>query len=242
MFSIDNFLFDHMPAKSRTLLDELCDPELAYWPHDTLAWRSPKHGSNRQMYNRWVNNLMDEILDTPKEIEMEIERHQPVEHRPKEQPMELENTEVKSKEPCKDKSVEVCKGKEIAKEDKKAMQPSKPTELSLRFGQYKPEEITCVVKDNQLTIKGKKQKKTANSFCSQSFERTFTLPEDADHKNILCSMDANGLIKLNIPNKKVDQESVKEIKINHEVSEVDSKPTKSVDDDEPIVEDLVEEQ
>lgn len=226
-----------MPVKSRTLLDELCDPQLAYWPHDTYAW-SVRPRPKRQLYHRLLNNLMDEILDTPKEIEMEVERSDC-----KEQPMELDKAEAKcpsANEMTDEKLVE--DGKTV----NEAVAVLKPTELSLRLSQYKPEDIKVIVKDNRLTIKGNLEKKSANSYCSQSFERTFALPKDADQQSILCSMDAkNGLIKLNIPRKKLEPiDEVKEIKINHESSEeqkeADSSSAK-LTVDEPIVEDIIEE-
>jgi len=262
MFSIDNFLFDHMPyvGKSRSIFDELCDPMQAYWPNHVYSSNcSPRRRcSNQQLYNRWVNCLMDEILDTSKEIEMEVERpEQCKEAKDNKELMEVERCEDTAKPSCSN-VVDNCENVNTQKENSKALQLSRPTELSLRLAQYRPEDITCSVKDNRLTIKGKRQRKSPNSYCSQTFERTFTLPKDVDQQNILCTMDKNGLIKLNLPYKKLENEAeneVKEIKIINELSEVNKEVNKEVNedvnkaaettvksvDDEPVVEDLVEE-
>lgn len=223
-----------MPVKSRGLLDELYDPSLAYWPDD-YSWRYRRTPRRRSLYNNWVNCLVDELLD-PKsnEIQMEIENgpeaNNKVKDQLKDQPMELDRTEeVKSN----DKKVEPknVNDKLVESNNNKAVvNSSKPTELSLRLNDYKPEDITVKVKDNQLTIKGKKEKRSGSSYSCHQFERTFTLPKDCDRENILCSMDANGLIKLNIPHKDKKEE---EIKINVEQSN-------ELKDDEPIVEDLKE--
>jgi len=238
MFSLDNFLFDHQPAKSRVLFNELYDPSLAYWPdEDCLRKRSSKLDNlrSRNSYNRWINTLFNEVVDASNEIDMEIECELPKHKKCSEDKLESNGQQLK-----------LSNDKKSEMDNCKAIQ-SKPTEFSLRLNQYKPDDITVNVKDNQLTIKGKNEKKNGTTYSLNMFERTITLPRDVDAKNILCSMDANGLIKLNIPRKKLEDE-VKEIKINiekssdetHKKDEPIIEPTKPVDD-EPIIEDLAEE-
>ena len=259
-----------MPSKSRYLYDSLIHPSLAYWPGEH-SWRCRRQPTRRSLYNDWVNCLVDELMD-PKspDIEMEIE-HQPKDL-PKEpakeqskEPMEVDSQPKSDCPPanCANK-VEPAKSATQSPDDKQCdtLQQLKPTELHMRVSQYKPEDISVEVKDNLLTVRGKRERRTpSGSYSCQQFERTFTLPKDADQEKILCSMDASGLIKLNIPRKELKQAEEQVIKIVHEKPAEERKPVeeptteqmpaeeakkeettaKILTDDKPVVEDLIEE-
>ena len=224
-----------MPSKSRSQFEKLCDPSLAYWPDDMVSIRC--RPARRNLYKTWVNELVNEILD-PKcnEVNMEIESK-------KDPQMELDDKEIKSTIPKEEANCNKKIESNKQQSNENALQLAKATELNLRLNQFRPENITVTVKDNKLTVKGKLEKRTGTSYSCQSYEKTFTLPGDADQANILCSMDKNGLIKLNIPHKNLDQIEAKVIKINHESAESKQNEviSKTVEDDEPIVEDLIEE-
>lgn len=251
MFSFDNFLMDHMPVKSRCTFDRLSDPMLAYWPEELLTLRRQpcdRRNESRNLYSKWVNGLIDEILDPrceQNDVEMEIEHEPKAQSEIKDQPIRLEEQTVAKQSECSNCNNNVTSTEKTSTDlatTNNDLQLSKPTQINLRLTQYKPEDITVHVKDNKLTIKGRKERKGNNSYYSQQFERSFTLPKDCDQQNIICEMDKNGLIKLNIPHKQlVKPDEIKEIKINcEEKAKKDEPEASKPESDEPIVEDIIE--
>lgn len=84
------------------------------------------------------------------------------------------------------------------------------------------DDIQIDLTGNTLTVKGEKEEKQESKDKQYyrversvgSFQRTLSLPMDADHESISASMK-NGLLEINIPRKALPKEDVKRISITH---------------------------
>jgi len=84
------------------------------------------------------------------------------------------------------------------------------------------DDIKVDLTGDTLIVKGEKEEKHESKDkqyyrverCAGSFQRTLSLPKDADHDSISASMK-NGLLEIKIPRKALPKEDVKRISITH---------------------------
>jgi len=94
-------------------------------------------------------------------------------------------------------------------------------QISLDVPGLTESDLSLEVKDDVLTIKGQKEERSENKDKHYyrversygSFQRTLTLPDDANADEIKASLD-NGVLKLEIPRRAAVKEDIKRISIS----------------------------
>ena len=92
--------------------------------------------------------------------------------------------------------------------------------ITLELPGVQKDDIEISLQDKTLTVKGEKKsmrEETSGSvyFCERQygkFQRTFRLPQDADHSAVEASFD-DGVLSLTVPRSKADTSSTHQIKI-----------------------------
>jgi len=82
------------------------------------------------------------------------------------------------------------------------------TELVMKINcvDFKPEEITVTVEDNQLSIECLQERVYGNSKIKRQFSRKIQLPSDSLTKEMDCTAKTNGILTIIIPRKPVEKE------------------------------------
>ena len=81
------------------------------------------------------------------------------------------------------------------------------TELVLKINciEFRPEEITVTVEENQLLIEGVQECTTTTGKTRRQFSRKITLPDDSLTKEMNCTAKQSGLLTICIPRKPVEK-------------------------------------
>ncbi|PIO74489.1 Hsp20/alpha crystallin family protein [Teladorsagia circumcincta] len=71
--------------------------------------------------------------------------------------------------------------------------------VAVDVSQFHPEELKVHLDGRELTIEGKQQHKSDNSFMERSFVRTWTLPENVDLDAIRTQLNDAGHLSIEAP-------------------------------------------
>lgn len=89
-------------------------------------------------------------------------------------------------------------------------------EVALNVQNFKPEEVSVQVVDNNVIIEAKHDERNEDgSYVSRQFSRRFTLPENCSIKDIASTLSADGILSIRAPPKEIDKENARKIHIQH---------------------------
>lgn len=102
-------------------------------------------------------------------------------------------------------------------EDEKYLNtPEDGFQVSLNVKQFKPEEVSVKVTDNNIIIEGKHEERNEDdSYVSRHFSRRYTLPENCSIKDIASTLSADGFLTVRAPPKEIDTKNARNIHIQH---------------------------
>ncbi|KJH48346.1 Hsp20/alpha crystallin family protein [Dictyocaulus viviparus] len=89
--------------------------------------------------------------------------------------------------------------------------------VSVDVSQFKPEEIKVNLDGRVITIEGKQESKSENSYMSRSFVRSWTLPEEVNTSAIRTELNDQGKLIIEAP-KTINNTNKRTIPIHHRAS------------------------
>lgn len=94
--------------------------------------------------------------------------------------------------------------------------PEDGFQVSLNVQNFKPEEVTVKVADNNVIIEAKHEERSEkDGFVSRHFSRRYTLPENCSIKDIASTLSSDGILTVRAPPKEVDTTNARKIHIQH---------------------------
>lgn len=100
--------------------------------------------------------------------------------------------------------------------DKFLSTPEDGFQVSLNVQNFKPEEVSVKVADNNVIIEAKHEERNEDdSYVSRHFSRRYTLPDDCDTKDIVSTLSADGILTVRAPPKEIDTKNARNIHIQH---------------------------
>ncbi|VDM59275.1 unnamed protein product [Angiostrongylus costaricensis] len=87
----------------------------------------------------------------------------------------------------------------VANETQQMVNDDKKFAVSLDVSQFRPEELNVHVEGRELTIEGKQEHKSANSFMNRSFVRKWLLPENVDVDAVRTQLTDKGHLCVEAP-------------------------------------------
>ncbi|KJH45534.1 Hsp20/alpha crystallin family protein [Dictyocaulus viviparus] len=87
----------------------------------------------------------------------------------------------------------------VANETQQMVNDDKKFAVSLDVSQFHPEELNVHIDGRELTIEGKQEHKTENSFMNRSFVRKWILPENVDVDGLHTQLDNKGHLCVEAP-------------------------------------------
>lgn len=118
-------------------------------------------------------------------------------------------------------------------EDEKFLNtPEDGFQVSLNVKQFKPEEVSVKVADNNIIIEGKHEERNEDdSYVSRHFSRRYTLPEDCSIKDVVSTLSADGILTVRAPPKEVDTKNARKIHIQQTgASHIEAESPKQVEE------------
>lgn len=94
--------------------------------------------------------------------------------------------------------------------------PEDGFEVALNVKNFKPEEVSVKVADNNVIIEAKHDERSEDgSFVSRHFSRRYAVPEDCSIKDIASTLSADGILTIRAPPKEIDTKNARKIHIQH---------------------------
>lgn len=94
--------------------------------------------------------------------------------------------------------------------------PEDGFEVALNVHNFKPEEVSVQVVDNNVIVEAKHDERSEDgSYISRHFSRRFTLPENCTIKDIASTLSADGILTVRAPPKEIDKKNARKIHIQH---------------------------
>lgn len=95
--------------------------------------------------------------------------------------------------------------------------PDDGFQVSLNVENFKPEEVTVKVADNNIIIEAKHEERNEDDegYVSRHFSRRYTLPENCSIKDIVSTLSSDGILTVRAPPKEVDTKNARKIHIQH---------------------------
>lgn len=94
--------------------------------------------------------------------------------------------------------------------------PEDGFQVSLNVQNFKPEEVSVKVADNNVIIEAKHEERNEDdSYVSRHFSRRYSLPENCSIKDIVSTLSADGILTIRAPPKEVDTKNARKIHIQH---------------------------
>uniref|UniRef100_A0A7I5ECD5 SHSP domain-containing protein n=1 Tax=Haemonchus contortus TaxID=6289 RepID=A0A7I5ECD5_HAECO len=87
----------------------------------------------------------------------------------------------------------------VANETQKVVDDDQKFAVAVDVSQFHPEELKVHLEGRELTIEGKQQHKSDNSFMERSFTRKWTLPENVDLEAIRTQLNDSGHLSVEAP-------------------------------------------
>lgn len=94
--------------------------------------------------------------------------------------------------------------------------PEDGFQVSLNVQNFKPEEVTVKVADNNVIIEAKHEERNEDdSYVSRHFSRRYALPENCSIKDIVSTLSSDGVLTVRAPPKEIDTKNARQIHIQH---------------------------
>lgn len=94
--------------------------------------------------------------------------------------------------------------------------PEDGFQVSLNVQNFKPEEVTVKVADNNVIVEAKHEERNEDdSYVTRHFSRRYTLPDDCNIKDIVSTLSADGILTVRAPPKEIDTKNARNIHIQH---------------------------
>lgn len=110
--------------------------------------------------------------------------------------------------------------------------PEDGFQVSLNVKQFKPEEVSVKVADNNIIIEAKHEERNEDdSYVSRNFSRRYTLPENCSIKDVVSTLSADGILTVRAPPKEIDTKNARTIHIQHTgTSHIEAESPKKVEE------------
>ncbi|XP_031627152.1 protein lethal(2)essential for life-like [Contarinia nasturtii] len=107
--------------------------------------------------------------------------------------------------------------------------PKDGFEVNLNVQNFKPEEVSVKVAENNIIIEAKHEERNEDeSFVSRHFSRRYRLPDNCNIKEVVSTLSADGILTVRAPPKEIDTKSARTIHIQHTgTSHVETEPKKT---------------
>lgn len=107
--------------------------------------------------------------------------------------------------------------------------PEDGFQVNLNVQNFKPEEVSVKVADNNVIIEAKHEERNEDdSFVSRHFSRRYTLPDNCNIKDVISTLSADGILTVRAPPKEIDTKNARTIHIQHTgTSHVEPEPKKT---------------
>lgn len=94
--------------------------------------------------------------------------------------------------------------------------PDNGFQVSLNVKNFKPEEVSVKVIDNNVIIEAKHEERNEDdSYITRQFSRRYTLPENCNITDIVSTLSADGILTVRAPPKEIDTKNARNIHIQH---------------------------
>lgn len=114
-------------------------------------------------------------------------------------------------------------------EDEKFLStPEDGFKVSLNVQNFKPEEVSVKIVDNNIIIEAKHEERNEDdSYVSRHFSRRYTLPENCSIKDVVSTLSADGILTVRAPPKEIDTKNARTVHIQQTgTSHVETEPKK----------------
>lgn len=94
--------------------------------------------------------------------------------------------------------------------------PEDGFQVSLNVQNFKPEEVTVKVAENNVIIEAKHEERNEDdSYVSRHFSRRYAIPDSCSIKDIVSTLSSDGILTIRAPPKEIDQANARKIHIQH---------------------------
>ncbi|XP_055296434.1 heat shock protein 23-like [Sitodiplosis mosellana] len=92
--------------------------------------------------------------------------------------------------------------------------PEDGFQVSLNVQNFKPEEVSVKIADNNIIIEAKHEERSEDdSYVSRHFSRRYTLPENCSIKDVVSTLSADGILTVRAPPKEIDTKNARTVRI-----------------------------
>lgn len=111
--------------------------------------------------------------------------------------------------------------------------PEDGFQVSLNVQNFKPEEVSVKVIDNNVIVEAKHEERNEDdSYVSRHFSRRYTLPDDCSITDIVSNLSADGILTVRAPPKQIDTKNARNIHIQHTgTKHIESESAKKTEED-----------
>lgn len=106
--------------------------------------------------------------------------------------------------------------------------PEDGFQVSLNVQNFKPEEVSVKVADNNIIIEAKHEERNEDdSYVSRHFSRRYTLPDNCNIKDVVSTLSADGILTVRAPPKEIDTKNARTVQIQQTgTTHIESEPKK----------------
>lgn len=92
--------------------------------------------------------------------------------------------------------------------------PEDGFQVSLNVQNFKPDEVSVKVADNNVIIEAKHEERNEDeSYVSRHFSRRYAIPDDCNIKEMVSTLSSDGILTIRAPPKEIDQTNARKIHI-----------------------------
>lgn len=113
--------------------------------------------------------------------------------------------------------------------------PEDGFQVSLNVKQFKPEEVSVKVADNNIIIEAKHEERNEDdSYVSRHFSRRYAIPDNCDMKDVVSTLSTDGILSVRVPPKEIDHKNARKIPIQQTGSaHIEPDTTNKVEEQKP---------
>lgn len=113
--------------------------------------------------------------------------------------------------------------------------PEDGFQVSLNVQNFKPEEVSVKIADNNVIIEAKHEERSEDDgYVARHFSRRYTLPDNCSIKDIVSSLSSDGILTVRAPPKEIDTKNARNIHIQHTgTKHIESEPTNKQEENKP---------